>query len=495
MSRFLQRQPLLLTPLAPIHIGAGNDLDWTRAVQVGQDMILFDPLRANLPARALADMDKASSLPDGAEAIQRLQRVFQTYRRDLAAAKTGSIRLTEAVADKFESGAGKNTQRHQRGGPKVATALQIERCITNPADEQPFIPGSSLKGALRTAEVARRDAEENPGPYRAPRAGKTDPSDGLIGRFHESLFARVALSDLNPVMPLPTIAAYVRNERRQYKEFRGRIQRSNGVSIAAELVPAFHAGAFRGDVRIIGQRGSRDQQPIADLAQLMQATHQFHSQLFAEHVSVLGQEDRDLMPGWADALRQLLQAPELQPQLKAGRAALVRLGKYGSAESKTVEWRNVWIPQAKERDQQWVLNPYTLWLADLGAEGCLPLGWALLELADAPSAAVRQFCNQFRAAPAADAAEDTPATLTPTIITDRSSDNGARMAMLEDECDAGRPVGDLLKNLAKQSTRWPHADRLLLAQLVKEKARARSGLKSYEWKNLDKLLLPLPDAE
>jgi hypothetical protein len=48
MNRIIDFQPLLLTPLAPIHIGSGEELDWTRAVLDGRHMVIFDPLRVQL---------------------------------------------------------------------------------------------------------------------------------------------------------------------------------------------------------------------------------------------------------------------------------------------------------------------------------------------------------------------------------------------------------------------------------------------------------------
>ncbi|WP_207790956.1 hypothetical protein, partial [Thermaurantiacus tibetensis] len=130
---------------------------------------------------------------------------------------------------------------------------------------------------------------------------------------------------------------------------------------------------------------------------------------------------------------------------------------------------------------QFVLHPYTLWLADLGPHR-LPLGWALLEVAEEPSNAVRAFCDRFAGASreARGEAEDgerpappeaPPAALGPRIVTDRSGPNLSRLGMLEDQHDAGKPVFDMLKNLSNQVRSWTADERAVFARLYHEKLR------------------------
>lgn len=489
MSGFLQTHKLVLTPLSPIHIGSGHDLDWTSAVLVGREMLLFDPMRVELPADALKKLGEAANGSDGAKAIQRLQQLMQTHRRAFAQARTGSIALTAGIAQEIAGKAGKNTQRGQGGGENIVNALQIARCAVNPATEQPMVPGSSLKGALRTAVVANKDAKGDGRPRPPERKNGRDvypdPSDKLLGSFANSPFSRLFLSDLLPVDGVKSLVAKVANERRRYKETSG-----SGVPVTVELIRPFQPGAFRGDIRLGGARGHNDKSGSLSLAPLLQTTHRFHLDLFAFFSDVLQQERRGLPDGWLEAVQALLAEPVLAKAVQEGRAALVRLGKYCSAESKTVAWRSVRIPQAKSADQQQVLNPYTIWLADLGAEGKLPLGWALIELADEPSPEVRAFCARFQPPPEPEPEIPPLPPIGPRIVEDRSTANGKRMGLLEDGYDDGKANDAALENIIKQSKNWPPEDRLILAQLVKEKARSNSKL-GFKWKDLDKLLLPL----
>ncbi len=198
------------------------------------------------------------------------------------------------------------------------------------------------------------------------------------------------------------------------------------------------------------------------------------------------------MKDWLDGVDHLVASVD------DGRAALVRIGKFGSAESKTVADRRVRIPQAKAGNA-FVLNPYTLWLADPGTPAYpLPFGWALLELADEPGVAVREFCTNM-AAPWTFSEPSPPTTVVvrPTavvvkIVEDRTGENRERLALLEDEHHAGRDYGRMLENIIKQSASWPEEDRLLLARLVRDKFRAKENIALHKWRDLDKILMKLP---
>jgi hypothetical protein len=186
-------------------------------------------------------------------------------------------------------------------------------------------------------------------------------------------------------------------------------------------------------------------------------------------------------------MQELLQ--DLAPAFASGQAALVRLGKFCSAESKTVAWRSVRNSQAKAQ----VLNSSTLWMAELDG-GRLPLGWALLELGEQPSDSIRAFCDRmgWNAATEAPAEEDLPAPPS-RIVPDKSTPARKWLCMLEDGYDQGKANDRLLETTIKESKAWPEDDRLLLARLVQAKARANNWLPAFKWRDLDKLLLPLPE--
>ncbi|MCS6987684.1 MAG: RAMP superfamily CRISPR-associated protein [Sphingomonadaceae bacterium] len=401
MTRPLVRHPVVLTPLSPIHIGSGEELDWTRAVPdpARSQLMVFDPLRLTLTDQALNQMEQV--IQGGqADSVIRLQRILSANFRLLEQGEVGRLDLTQTEYGRIRDRFGRNVQANQPGAGQVANEIAIARHALTP-EGQPYVPGSSLKGALRTAEVARRDGAprgEGPRPVdETTDRGKPvwhDPADRLLGRFADSPFARLFVSDLVPAQRFRGLVAEVRNERRRPVEGRG----PKGVPVRVELIPPFIAGALRGDIREHGVRGEKDRdQKFLAVGDLLRTAHAFHLRLFDFFKGELERADRNLPPGWLGAVRQLLAEEAVASAIREGRAALVRLGKFCSAESKTVEWRAVRIPQAaRTGGQEWVLHPYTLWLADLGAYR-LPLGWALIELADAPCEPVGRFCERWAA--------------------------------------------------------------------------------------------------
>ncbi len=491
MSAPFTRWPVTLTPLSPIHIGSGEELDWTRAIPVGRELVVFDPLRVELPPTALAEMVKAADgRASGDAAVLALQKLFKAHSGAFRAAAASRVAMTGAVADKFEKALGHNVQQQGTGRETVVNQLALSRHAIVAGDGRPYVPGSSLKGALRTAEVARLDYRENPTPPPGPRPDFRDPSDDLLGRFQNSPFSRVLLSDLLPQGNVTALAAQVRNVRRKRKE--GVAEK--GLPVSVELIPPFLPCAFRGDIRIAGKRGRGDQAAVPDLGQMMTATHAFHFELFQFFAKVLQQEQRGLPAGWLAGVRQLLAEESLAAAIREGRAALVRLGKFCSAESKTVAWRSVFIPQAQPPAPKRVLHPYTLWLAELGTAGNLPLGWAILELAEEASQPVVEFCNRFRASPETDAEAagggdhqpPPPPPAAPRIVTDASPPNRSRLAMLETQADEGRDMHAMLENLSRQAKTWPAEDLTLFARLYHEKLRDK--LKPHMQRMLDQRL-------
>lgn len=479
--------PVVLTPIAPIHIGSGVELDWTQAALQDRELVLFDPLAAELPDGALREIDKALKEKDPGRAMLALQRVFRANAAHLARAGTGRVQLSPGVAAKFGKALGHNVQAGQGGNITDINEIGLARCAIDPATGCPHVPGSSLKGALRTAVVAERHARQHPGVHQQPNPRREDPSDQYLGSFQTSSFSRLMVSDLMPVAGSPGGAYYVRYWKRRAN---GRVP-NNGPLVTVELMRPFQPGACRGEIRVGAGRGRDDPvKALPNLGAILGQTHRFHANLFEAFAAHLDQRI-DLMPGWLQQGRALIQA--LAPAVAEGRAALVRLGKFCSAESKTVAWRSVWNHKVKAH----VLEPSTFWLAELG-NFHLPLGWAILEIGTDPSAPVSAFCDHFGAllAPEEDADDEDGMVLAPAaapappaaprIVTDRTGLNRSRLGTLEDQHDADQSTYEMLNNLSKQASTWPAEDRTLLARLYHGKLRAR--LKPHQQKPIDQRL-------
>ena len=149
MNRFFHTTRLALTPLTPIHIGCGEDFEPTNYVIDDGVLFHFDPARV-----PLADSDRNALISAvgkrGDEAIRELQRFFHTRKDAYAAAAHCVVGVAVGVSEQYARRIGSIAQ-HESGGRRVANQLEIERCAHHPHNGTPYIPGSSIKGAIRTA--------------------------------------------------------------------------------------------------------------------------------------------------------------------------------------------------------------------------------------------------------------------------------------------------------------------------------------------------------
>jgi hypothetical protein len=109
-----------------------------------------------------------------------------------------------------------------------------------------------------------------------------------------------------------------------------------------------------------------------NLDTLLAATDQFHR----DHWWSQAQQLEPHVPKWwFKAMTQVMRAAADQRG-----TALIRLGKYCSAESKTTRDRKIKIMMGRSKSPEHRANATTFWLAgDEGDKEGLPFGWALLE--------------------------------------------------------------------------------------------------------------------
>ncbi|WP_295455549.1 RAMP superfamily CRISPR-associated protein [uncultured Thiodictyon sp.] len=149
---FLRTWRLAITPLAPVHIGTGEDYEPTQYVIDGNRLFTFSPeaaLRA-LPESARADLLKILEGPPSVALIKQVQGFFHRHRERLIPETEHVIPVLPSIAAEYAERVGKTAQREQ-SGREIINQLRIARTYGDPATRRPILPGSSLKGAIRTA--------------------------------------------------------------------------------------------------------------------------------------------------------------------------------------------------------------------------------------------------------------------------------------------------------------------------------------------------------
>jgi len=158
-----------------------------------------------------------------------------------------------------------------------------------------------------------------------------------------------------------------------------------------------------GTTRSDGKTTPVDNLRPGDLARLAADCNRYHLPRLRADIRQLDQRGM-LNPDWKKSIEALL-AGELKPLLDTGRAMLIRLGRYGGAENKTLSGDGVAQikimegkgPDGRQRSSYQSATK-TFWLAAQNANDqkhLIPFGWALVEIdpqGDLPQ--LRAWCGQ-----------------------------------------------------------------------------------------------------
>lgn len=399
MRRFLESYPLQLTPLTPIHVGCGEDFVPTNYVIAGGALFHFDPAMAPFSADERRKLCSAAAA-DGDEAIRRVQRFFFERREMLLGASHNIVAVTGGIADQYEERIGQIAQS-ERSGRRIVNVLEIERTAHHPHTEQAYIPGSSLKGALRTAWLDQLN-----GGREGQRGERSSAMEERVLKCdsHADPFRLVKLADASGNGVVTQVVFSTNHKKNPVMDGSGRVRAGKGPATEREAIVPAQYRALRTEIRLEGfpDAAPRDMLPSAEkrigsFESLAEACNRFYLKRLQADLEVL--ESRGFATDtWLGQLRSLLR--DLEGPLRAGRAMLLRVGRHSGAESVTLEGvRSIRIMRGRGQPADTSRKgATTLWLAaehEDARSGMQPFGWLLAERADAPgSRELEAWCRE-----------------------------------------------------------------------------------------------------
>ena len=415
---FLSTWRLDVTPLSPVHVGSGEDVDPTGYVLDADALYEFSP-SALAVVLDEADRSRLLGLVDGAQderALTGVRKFLFEQRAGLVAHASRAVRAAPGVRELYEQRIGTVAQTETRAINK----LEIERVFSHPDTRAPILPGSSLKGAIRTALLDRendgRDLEQGEDSRKLQQrlfsygGFETDPmrlvhvedAMGSGGRATDDLIADTSI-----------VFAVNRKKRKITNEV-GREVRSQaeqkGPYQTLEVVSALRWRAFRGGLRLHAPSTdlhAHQRLPKPSLrwsaADIAEACNRFYRRSFAREMKAL--HERDLLDErWHGTMRKLM-TEGLGELLDSNRAFLLRVGRHSGAESVTLDGvRSIRIMmqqgevrQGEEATTWWLASDRTDASTDL-----LPFGWVLVEMAEgdgdpAPRPGIAELLDSFHA--------------------------------------------------------------------------------------------------
>lgn len=390
MNDFLKTYRLVLTPLSPIHIGCGEDFEPTNYVIDDGVLYGFDPSRA-----VLNDVQKSKLMEvAGKTSLLAIQRFFRDNAKDFKAQADVLMPVSKGVADAYERNVGR-AANVEASGNQVFNRLFIERSMYTGQQSQPYIPGSSFKGAIRTAILDELNQGQRTRPEEMDRRGaaKGDVVERrlLKGDFQTSPLRLLKIADLMPTQdPMRRVMFAVNRKKKQIIKDGQELQ-PKGIAARKECILHGQYRAFSADAVLPSLDPHRDSKTTpalelrpVDLKQIAKLSNTYNLIRLRRELSLL--DGRGLVnPDWKNSVNELL-AGAFGNKLEGGDAFLIRLGRYGGAESKTLSGEGVAqikIMGAKGQQPTFESTTKTVWLAaenETDQKHLFPFGWAIVEI-------------------------------------------------------------------------------------------------------------------
>ncbi len=378
MKQFLHNFKLKVTAISPAHIGDGEMYEPTNYVIDDGNLYYFDDtvLVSMLTNEQQKDLVKIVSKPNS---YQQLQLFYK--REDIKKLAKNCALYTVPVAKDIEknynNSLGKVRQREGKGN-KVFNALSINSTIKT--SQIPYIPGSSFKGALKTAffskEAQNRDFSEvaKEKEFRGQFKDYQFNSK-FFGQFEKDPFSKLKISDFIPKQPKLEIKWGVNKKKKSDSaendntgvryEFIAPTSEFVAEMTLIDLIDKKEIERINKQIRNYKKHLHQPEKVYMQL-DIIQTANSFYIPKFEE-------EQR-----WAESKKYIISSDYFKRALpyiqkaKKGEGFLIRVGRHSGALAMTLDkHRKIFIPQMKKDQkgnplspkQKYVSSPFTYWLA------------------------------------------------------------------------------------------------------------------------------------
>ena len=423
-THLLESVNLHITPLSPVHIGTGEDYEPTNYVMEDGALFAFD---SDMVSRVLTEKQRKDLLEmvskptrRAEDMIKQVQDFFYHNRQLLAAASTHFLPVSSGVFNLYQNRIGQTANR-ESGGRSVINKLEIQRTFFNPFSQQPVIPGSSIKGAMRTALLddinhgRTLQQVEDRRTHKLRKENNQELQERLMqGKFATDPMRLINLADANYQTPQLFGSEIHFAVDRKKKEVlkngelvQSQAEAQNLYQLLECLAPlryrSFSSNLTVQDLKDIDTKGTPAKDLRWSIQKIAAACNNFYYPRFKTEMTLL-QERAYLNPAWQKTVDAILKGSIFQ-QIKAGNAFLLRIGRHSGAESVTLNGvRQIKILEGKGADgklqSSYQSEAKTVWLAAETAadrSNMLPFGWVLVELQDNPNPEVQELLKPWQA--------------------------------------------------------------------------------------------------
>ncbi len=369
---------LYISSLSPIHIGVGQDLSPTDYVIDQQKCYFFDPLTMiqTLSVEQKRELNSLCNTNHKNSFIQ-LQRFFYHNKSTIKTAATHIVPILKSIEQYYLSKLDFKITDNDKANLAIAQTLQ------SPFTQSPLIAGSTIKGTLRTAITNKLIHSQNINQDRHNH--KNNKSKEIEKRLlhynkaNEDPFSALKVSDFSSQTTAQILFA-CQIKKEQPNEIKNKL--------TLQCIAAGEIRAFSGQISINSQAiNNRNLSEAMTLKAQFNALNQLYLPQLEQELARMEYHNQhqgyflQANFNWLQQMQQLLH--EIKPALAQGQAALIRLGKYAGAESKTWDGkREIKISAPGKKPYKYANSATTTWLASNNRNNinqALPLGWALIE--------------------------------------------------------------------------------------------------------------------
>ena len=350
--------------ISPVHIGCDDVYEPTGFVvdKTAKKLIAFDQLEF---VRKLSPLDRSKFLALCEKGT--LDSILEIYKFmwHLPGIPSGhTVDVSKGFLETYERVA---TKLNPRDAKQELNKFQIGRTSYLPSDQSPYIPGSALKGALRTGWLNHLNNGQ--------RLQERNIEEYLLGgRFDKDPFSQVKVSDLIPVGNPETRICFAVNKKKKTSQYEPR-----GPQQILEVIRHDCGAIFEGIITM------HTQEQGGGITKQIPATVDF----FAKATGFFGNE--------MDAEEAILKGINLPAVIRTKMTQTfgdrfmktvfpVRVGRHSGAECLTVDGaRSIKIMGKKGDPAKNGPHSTTVWLAgdsNKATTGLLPFGWVALEVLD-----------------------------------------------------------------------------------------------------------------
>lgn len=322
---FMQSKQITITTLSPVHIGCDEDY-------LPTNFVIKDSLLHFLDMAVIADelSESERTTLGNFQSVGAIQQFFKSRRDRFAPLATHVVEVATDIAREFEDKAGKPTQQATGSAPTY-NLFPISRTAFNPLDAAPYLPGSSLKGSIRTA-LLNAENKGKPLPtdeIRDKKNNNRNLQQRLLGytsgKFENDPLRHLRIADAHhngETDQAPTNILYAVSKKKRISE-RG----SPELKVFLEVIPGLLNNAFTSEIRLTSDR--------ITWQHLCDACNDFYYPQLQTEINHANLSSL-LNTEWKNLLQSLI-TDEINALRENRQGFLLRVGKHSGAESLTLD--------------------------------------------------------------------------------------------------------------------------------------------------------------